>query len=81
MTVWPLRGSQHVCAGAQPPPGSSPGGNPERNQPADPAGGAEGGAPPCGRRAALNGALAGGPRRNMGGGVPADDTARQYGAP
>lgn len=78
MLVWRLRGSQRAFAGARRRPGFSPGVSPVKNQPAGPAGAAEGAAPPCEQRAALSGALGGEPRRNMDGGAPADDTARQY---
>lgn len=78
MLVGLLRGSQRAFAGAQRPPGFSPGVRPVKNQQAGPAGAAVGAAPPSEQRAALNGALGGEPRRNMDGGAPADDTARQY---
>lgn len=41
-------------------------------------GAAEGGDPPSEQWAALNGALGGELRRNTNGGVPVDDTSRQY---
>lgn len=49
-----------------------------KNQQAGPVGAAEGGAPPSEQWAAPNGALGGEPRRNTNGGVPVDDTSRQY---